>query len=128
VDAACSFETPTSVPIQIFRNSGYSMPVTLEDGTGAPYLTPGYLFRLEIAPLRSDGSWPTPPSFASEITAGSGEAGACFILDETDTAAFDYRLSYQWRVLAQAPGASPATLVGGPAEVQDGPLWPTEGI
>lgn len=121
---ACSFETPTSIPIKIFRNSGYTMPVSLEDGTGAPYPTPGYLYRLEIAPVRSDGSWPSPPTFAQEITAGETDAGANFLLDDTDTEAFDYRIDYQWRVLAQAPGAAPATLVGGPAEVQDGPALP----
>jgi hypothetical protein len=98
------------------------MPVTLEDATGAPYLTPGYLYRLEIAPSRSDGSWPSPPSFASENTAGSGDAGTCFILTDEETAALDFNLSYQWRVLAQAPGASPATLCGGPATVLDGPV------
>ena len=123
---ACSFETPTSIPIKIFRNSGYSLPLSLEDGTGVPYLTPDYLFRLEIAPVRSDGSWPTPPAFAQEITAGPTDAGANFILEKTDTAAFDYHVDYQWRVLAMAPGASPATLVGGPAEVRDGPVWPPE--
>ena len=100
------------------------MPVTLEDRYGAPYPTPGYLFRLEIAPTRSDNSWPPTPAFAQEVTAGPTDAGANFILDDTDTEALDYRLDYQWRVLAVAPGASPATLVGGPAVVRDGPAIP----
>jgi hypothetical protein len=123
----CAIATPVSVPIQIIRNSGYAMPVSLEDNTGAPFPTPGYLFLLEIAPSRSDNSWPTTPSFTQEITAGPTDSGANFLLLDTDTAALDYRLDYQWRVLAQAPGAAPATLTGGPAFVLDGPVWPPEG-
>jgi hypothetical protein len=112
-----------AIPIALFRNCGYALPVSFADLSGAPYFTPGWDFRLEITPTSFDGSWTEPASFSQQNTAsGSGDAGTTFILYEEDTAALDYKTPYSWRVLALAPGADPSPIVGGPCKVYDGPV------
>ena len=108
----------------MYRNCGYQMPVSLQDTLGAPFLTPGWDFRLEITPAAFDRSWTEPFSFAQQQASGSGASGTTFILHEEDTAALDYRTAYQWRVLVLPPGADPAALIGGSVKVFDGPVMP----
>jgi hypothetical protein len=118
-------QDPFAIPIAIFRNTGYVMPLTLEDFEGEPFPTPEWAFRLEISPSSFDRSWTEPSSFSQQnVTSGSGATGTTFILHEEDTAALDYRLSYRWRVLALAPGADPSSLIGGSCTVYDGPAMP----
>src|SRR5438876_3920289 len=99
---------PFAIPIAIFRNAGYSLPVELQEANGTPFPTPGWAFRLEIVPARSDRSWASPPAFAQAKVSGSGESGTVFVLEDSDTASLDFRLAYNWRVLMQqVPLASP---------------------
>jgi hypothetical protein len=105
-------DDPFSIPITLYRNCGYSMPILLQDAKGAPYPTDGYIFRLEIVPSAFDKSWASPPSFAQQNVAGSGSSGTVFVLDDADTAALDYKTAYTWRVLTSAPAAPPERLSG----------------
>ena len=123
-------DDPFSIPITLYRHCGYSMPISLQDGKGAPYPTEGYIFRLEIVPSAFDRSWASPATFAAQLIAGSGSSGVTFILSDVDTASLDYKTSYTWRVLTSAPGGSapggsaPSALVGGSCQVLDGPAMP----
>ena len=100
------------------------MPVTLEDGKGVPFLTEDYVFRMEISPVRSDNSWASPPSFAQQNTCGSGSSGTTFVLTDEDTNKLNFRLGYNWRVLAMPPGTTPYGLIGGGCTVLDEPSIP----
>ena len=100
------------------------MPVGLQDAKGAPYPTEGYIFRLEIVPASFDRSWSSPPAFAQQHLAGSGSAGATFVLSDSDTGGLDYRTAYHWRVMAVAPSSDPSALIGGNCTVIDGPVVP----
>jgi hypothetical protein len=116
---------PFEIPIILYRNAGYSMPVGLQDSNNNPYPTPGYLFRLEISPTRSDNSWASPPAFAQTNVAGSGDSGTVFVLTDADTNKLDFRVGYAWRVLTRISSeAVPAALIGGSCTVLDGPSIP----
>jgi hypothetical protein len=117
-------DDPFNIPITLYRNAGYSLPLALEKGDGTPFVTPFWTYRLEIAPSAWDYSWPVTASFAQELIAGSGDSGTNFVLSDGDTSALDFTRAYSWRVLARAPGAAPAALCGGPAAVRDGPDMP----
>jgi hypothetical protein len=118
-------QDPFAIAISFFRNTGYSIPIVLQDAKGAPFPTEGYAFRLEIVAATFDRSWTSPPAFAQQNICGSGASGTVFVLHEEDTAGFNYRTAYKWRVLAQAPGGSDAAaLIGGPCQVFDGPAMP----
>jgi hypothetical protein len=119
------YPDPFQIPITLYRNAAYTMPITLQDTAGYPYPTDGYVFRLEIAQTQPDRSWQQPPAFSQQLTAGSGTSGISFVISDYDTAALDYALAYQWRVLAQAPAGPPAALIGGVAQVLDGPAMLT---
>ena len=87
-------QDPFAIPITLFRNTGYAMPVSLQDAKGAPYYTDGYVFRLEIVLATFDRSWaapPAPPAFVQQNISASGASGTVFVLHEGDTASLDYR-------------------------------------
>lgn len=114
-----------SIPITLYRNAGYSMPVSLQNPDGSPYPTPGWTFRLEIVPASFDRSWASPATFAQQKVAGSGNAGTVFVLVDPDTASLDFKTSYNWRVMVQqAPHSSPSVLIGGSCTVLDSPPFP----